>query len=74
MRPGGAEARGRGGVGAAQRPWPWPWPSRPSLLAAGWAAELEAQAERVEQVSSLLARLPGPVLVVLRYLFTFLNQ
>uniref|UniRef100_A0A8D1A1L8 Rho GTPase activating protein 4 n=1 Tax=Sus scrofa TaxID=9823 RepID=A0A8D1A1L8_PIG len=37
-------------------------------------AELEAQAERVEQVSSLLARLPGPVLVVLRYLFTFLNH
>uniref|UniRef100_A0A8D1J770 Rho GTPase activating protein 4 n=1 Tax=Sus scrofa TaxID=9823 RepID=A0A8D1J770_PIG len=37
-------------------------------------AELEAPAERVEQVSSLLARLPGPVLVVLRYLFTFLNH
>nr|XP_040143000.1 rho GTPase-activating protein 4 isoform X4 [Ictidomys tridecemlineatus] len=38
------------------------------------SAELEAVAERVEPVSRLLARLPGPVLVVLRYLFTFLNQ
>lgn len=38
------------------------------------ATELEAVAERVEPVSRLLARLPGPVLVVLRYLFTFLNQ
>ncbi|XP_057574226.1 rho GTPase-activating protein 4 [Hippopotamus amphibius kiboko] len=38
------------------------------------SAELEAAAERVEHVSSLLARLPGPVLVVLRYLFTFLNH
>lgn len=40
----------------------WSWP------------ELETMEERVELVSSLLARLPGPVLVVLRYLFTFLNQ
>ncbi|XP_059943345.1 rho GTPase-activating protein 4 [Mesoplodon densirostris] len=38
------------------------------------SAEAEAAAERVEHVSSLLARLPGPVLVVLRYLFTFLNH
>lgn len=38
------------------------------------AAELEAIEERVELVSLLLARLPEPVLVVLRYLFTFLNQ
>ncbi|XP_047392579.1 rho GTPase-activating protein 4 isoform X2 [Sciurus carolinensis] len=38
------------------------------------SAELEAVAERVEPVSRLLARLPGPVLVVLRYLFTFLNH
>uniref|UniRef100_A0A8C3WJG5 Rho GTPase activating protein 4 n=1 Tax=Catagonus wagneri TaxID=51154 RepID=A0A8C3WJG5_9CETA len=38
------------------------------------SAELEAPAERAEHVSGLLARLPGPVLVVLRYLFTFLNH
>uniref|UniRef100_A0ABI7VS27 Rho GTPase activating protein 4 n=1 Tax=Felis catus TaxID=9685 RepID=A0ABI7VS27_FELCA len=38
------------------------------------SAELEAVAERVELVSQLLARLPRPVLVVLRYLFTFLNH
>ncbi|XP_039075207.1 rho GTPase-activating protein 4 [Hyaena hyaena] len=38
------------------------------------SAELEAGAERAELVSQLLARLPGPVLVVLRYLFTFLNH
>ncbi|KAI4554595.1 hypothetical protein MJG53_019894 [Ovis ammon polii x Ovis aries] len=38
------------------------------------SAELEAVAERVEHVAGLLARLPGPVLVVLRYLFTFLNH
>ncbi|KAK2505267.1 LOW QUALITY PROTEIN: hypothetical protein MC885_007601 [Smutsia gigantea] len=38
------------------------------------SAELEAVAERVEHVSRLLARLPRSVLVVLRYLFTFLNQ
>ncbi|XP_077001080.1 rho GTPase-activating protein 4 [Tamandua tetradactyla] len=38
------------------------------------AAELEAGPERAELVSRLLARLPGPVLVVLRYLFTFLNH
>ncbi|XP_027623373.1 LOW QUALITY PROTEIN: rho GTPase-activating protein 4 [Tupaia chinensis] len=37
------------------------------------SADLEAAAERVEHVSRLLARLSGPVLVVLRYLFTFLN-
>lgn len=46
-----------------------------SLLS--WAAlttELEAVGERVEPVSQLLSRLPRPVLVVLRYLFTFLNQ
>uniref|UniRef100_A0A8C5LFK6 Rho GTPase activating protein 4 n=1 Tax=Jaculus jaculus TaxID=51337 RepID=A0A8C5LFK6_JACJA len=36
--------------------------------------ELEAVGERVEPVSCLLSRLPGPVLVVLRYLFTFLNH
>lgn len=38
------------------------------------ATETEAMAERVQPVSHLLARLPDPVLVVLRYLFTFLNQ
>ncbi|XP_058146925.1 rho GTPase-activating protein 4 isoform X2 [Dasypus novemcinctus] len=38
------------------------------------STELEAGPERAEQVSRLLARLPGPVLVVLRYLFTFLNH
>ncbi|XP_058391131.1 rho GTPase-activating protein 4 [Diceros bicornis minor] len=38
------------------------------------SVELEAMAERVEHVSRLLARLPGSVLVVLRYLFTFLNH
>ncbi|XP_006043721.1 rho GTPase-activating protein 4 isoform X1 [Bubalus bubalis] len=38
------------------------------------SAELEAVAERVEHVAGLLARLPRPVLVVLRYLFTFLNH
>ncbi|XP_073744039.1 rho GTPase-activating protein 4 isoform X3 [Callorhinus ursinus] len=38
------------------------------------SAELEAVAERVEHVSRLLAQLPAPVLVVLRYLFTFLNH
>lgn len=46
-----------------------------SLLS--WAAlvtELEVVGEQVEPVSRLLFRLPRPVLVVLRYLFTFLNQ
>uniref|UniRef100_A0A673VQJ8 Rho GTPase activating protein 4 n=1 Tax=Suricata suricatta TaxID=37032 RepID=A0A673VQJ8_SURSU len=38
------------------------------------SAELEVVAERAELVSQLLAQLPGPVLVVLRYLFTFLNH
>ncbi|XP_050997079.1 rho GTPase-activating protein 4 [Acomys russatus] len=38
------------------------------------SAELEAVGERVESVSHLLSRLPRPVLVVLRYLFTFLNH
>ncbi|XP_032121134.1 rho GTPase-activating protein 4 isoform X2 [Sapajus apella] len=38
------------------------------------SSELEATAARVEQVSRLLGRLPAPVLVVLRYLFTFLNH
>ncbi|XP_077845027.1 rho GTPase-activating protein 4 isoform X23 [Macaca mulatta] len=38
------------------------------------SSELEATAERVEHVSRLLWRLPAPVLVVLRYLFNFLNQ
>nr|XP_042124775.1 rho GTPase-activating protein 4 isoform X4 [Peromyscus maniculatus bairdii] len=38
------------------------------------SAELEAVGERVEPVSQLLSRLPRPVLVVLRYLFTFLNH
>uniref|UniRef100_A0A2K5K150 Rho GTPase activating protein 4 n=1 Tax=Colobus angolensis palliatus TaxID=336983 RepID=A0A2K5K150_COLAP len=38
------------------------------------SSELEAAAERVEHVSRLLWRLPAPVLVVLRYLFTFLNH
>uniref|UniRef100_A0A2I3LH41 Rho GTPase activating protein 4 n=1 Tax=Papio anubis TaxID=9555 RepID=A0A2I3LH41_PAPAN len=38
------------------------------------SSELEAMAERVEHVSRLLWRLPAPVLVVLRYLFNFLNH
>uniref|UniRef100_A0A8C6BPR8 Rho GTPase activating protein 4 n=1 Tax=Monodon monoceros TaxID=40151 RepID=A0A8C6BPR8_MONMO len=38
------------------------------------SAEAEAAAEWVEHVSRLLARLPPPVLVVLRYLFAFLNH
>ncbi|KAM6143499.1 rho GTPase-activating protein 4 [Erethizon dorsatum] len=38
------------------------------------SAETEAVAERVQPVGHLLARLPGPVLVVLRYLFAFLNH
>uniref|UniRef100_A0A5F9C4J8 Rho GTPase activating protein 4 n=1 Tax=Oryctolagus cuniculus TaxID=9986 RepID=A0A5F9C4J8_RABIT len=38
------------------------------------SAELEAVAERVESVSHLLAKLPASVLVVLRYLFSFLNH
>uniref|UniRef100_A0A2K5CS47 Rho GTPase activating protein 4 n=1 Tax=Aotus nancymaae TaxID=37293 RepID=A0A2K5CS47_AOTNA len=38
------------------------------------SSELEATAARVEHVSRLLWRLPAPVLVVLRYLFTFLNH
>ncbi|XP_028641132.1 rho GTPase-activating protein 4 isoform X2 [Grammomys surdaster] len=37
-------------------------------------AELKVVGERVEPVSHLLSRLPRPVLVVLRYLFTFLNH
>ncbi|XP_013365148.1 PREDICTED: rho GTPase-activating protein 4 isoform X2 [Chinchilla lanigera] len=38
------------------------------------SAETEAVAERVQPVGHLLARLSSPVLVVLRYLFTFLNH
>lgn len=38
------------------------------------SAELEAVGERIQPVSHLLSRLPRPVLVVLRYLFTFLNH
>ncbi|XP_051823856.1 rho GTPase-activating protein 4 isoform X2 [Antechinus flavipes] len=38
------------------------------------AVELESPGERAEHVKSILSRLPGPVLVVLRYLFTFLNH
>ncbi|XP_022421623.1 rho GTPase-activating protein 4 isoform X2 [Delphinapterus leucas] len=38
------------------------------------SVETEAAAEWVEHVSRLLARLPPPVLVVLRYLFAFLNH
>ncbi|XP_059012657.1 rho GTPase-activating protein 4 isoform X2 [Mustela lutreola] len=38
------------------------------------SAELEAVAERVEHVGRLLTQLPAPTLVVLRYLFTFLNH
>lgn len=65
-RPGG----GRGGhrpVARASLP-------RFSPPGAAWAAELEAVAERAEHVGRLLTQLPAPVLVVLRYLFTFLNQ
>ncbi|XP_055447779.1 LOW QUALITY PROTEIN: rho GTPase-activating protein 4 [Psammomys obesus] len=38
------------------------------------SAELEVVGDRVEPVSHLLSKLPRPVLVVLRYLFTFLNH
>ncbi|XP_075394624.1 rho GTPase-activating protein 4 [Tenrec ecaudatus] len=38
------------------------------------SAELEDTAEQAEPVGRLLARLPSPILVVLRYLFTFLNH
>ncbi|KAL6045396.1 hypothetical protein STEG23_020709 [Scotinomys teguina] len=38
------------------------------------SAELEDVGEWVEPVSHLLSKLPRPVLVVLRYLFTFLNH
>ncbi|XP_012924801.1 rho GTPase-activating protein 4 isoform X2 [Heterocephalus glaber] len=38
------------------------------------SAETEAVAERVQPVGRLLSRLPDSVLVVLRYLFTFLNH
>ncbi|KAM8965224.1 rho GTPase-activating protein 4 isoform 3-T3 [Sarcophilus harrisii] len=38
------------------------------------AVERESPGERAEHVKSILSRLPGPVLVVLRYLFTFLNH
>ncbi|XP_048192359.1 rho GTPase-activating protein 4 [Perognathus longimembris pacificus] len=38
------------------------------------SAELEAMMERVEPVGQLLAQLPSAVLVVLRYLFAFLNH
>ncbi|CAM4619531.1 unnamed protein product [Lepidochelys kempii] len=36
--------------------------------------ELECPSERVSHLHALLARLPGPVVVVLRYLFAFLNH
>lgn len=38
------------------------------------SAELEVSAERVERVRGLLAQLPSTVLVVLRYLCSFLNH
>ncbi|XP_072482358.1 rho GTPase-activating protein 4 [Notamacropus eugenii] len=38
------------------------------------AVELESPRERADHVKGILGRLPGPVLVVLRYLFTFLNH
>nr|XP_048689321.1 rho GTPase-activating protein 4 isoform X3 [Caretta caretta] len=43
----------------------------PELLA---TAELECPSERISHLRALLARLPGPVVVVLRYLFAFLNH
>ncbi|CAM4674033.1 unnamed protein product [Lepidochelys olivacea] len=43
----------------------------PELLA---TAQLECPSERVSHLCALLARLPGPVVVVLRYLFAFLNH
>uniref|UniRef100_A0A8C0LFT1 Rho GTPase activating protein 4 n=1 Tax=Canis lupus dingo TaxID=286419 RepID=A0A8C0LFT1_CANLU len=46
----------------------------PPLFPPDLFKELLAVAERVEHVSRLLAQLPGPVLVVLRYLFAFLNH
>uniref|UniRef100_F6RHK6 Rho GTPase activating protein 4 n=1 Tax=Monodelphis domestica TaxID=13616 RepID=F6RHK6_MONDO len=38
------------------------------------AVDLESPGERREFVKGIVGRLPGPVLVVLRYLFTFLNH
>ncbi|XP_038604206.1 rho GTPase-activating protein 4 isoform X2 [Tachyglossus aculeatus] len=36
--------------------------------------QLEALAERVEHVKTMMSQLPSPILVVLRYLFAFLNH
>ncbi|XP_074062986.1 rho GTPase-activating protein 4 [Macrotis lagotis] len=38
------------------------------------AVDLESPDQRAEYVKNILSRLPAPVLVVLRYLFTFLNH
>lgn len=71
---------GKAGRGLRPAGWEGPLPSgqkRTHVRLSGVVAvatELEAIEERVELVSLLLARLPEPVLVVLRYLFTFLNQ
>lgn len=43
----------------------------PELLV---TAQLESPSERISHLRALLARLPGPVVVVLRYLFGFLNH
>lgn len=37
-------------------------------------AELESPAERVHQIQQILVTLPRVVIVVMRYLFAFLNQ
>ncbi|XP_067399272.1 rho GTPase-activating protein 4 isoform X2 [Emydura macquarii macquarii] len=43
----------------------------PELLA---TAQLESPAERISHLRTLVGRLPAPVVVVLRYLFAFLNH
>uniref|UniRef100_A0A452GRI3 Uncharacterized protein n=1 Tax=Gopherus agassizii TaxID=38772 RepID=A0A452GRI3_9SAUR len=43
----------------------------PELLV---TAQLESPSERISHLRALLAQLPGPVVVVLRYLFAFLNH
>ncbi|XP_053871128.1 rho GTPase-activating protein 4-like isoform X3 [Malaclemys terrapin pileata] len=43
----------------------------PELLV---TAQLESPSERISHLRTLLARLPAPVVVVLRYLFAFLNH
>lgn len=46
----------------------------PSLPVTLSLAELESPAERVHQIQQILVTLPRVVIVVMRYLFAFLNQ